>query len=83
MQKDGLLLKPPYKMSSNTKFDGQMFVLTKAISTKGVQISSKGQIITLQIGKNEIFFDSIFQHGSGQLFKPFGHQHVTHYVWTS
>jgi hypothetical protein len=37
--------------------------LTKAISTEGVQLSSKGQIITLQIGKNEIFFETIFQHG--------------------
>jgi hypothetical protein len=37
-----------------------LFSLTKAISTKGVQLFCKGQIITLQIGKNEIFFDSIF-----------------------
>jgi hypothetical protein len=44
-----------------------LFSLTKAISTKGVQLSNKGQIITLKIGKNEIFFDTIFQHGSGQL----------------
>jgi hypothetical protein len=44
-----------------------LFSLTKAISTKGVQLSNKGQIITLKIGKNEIFFDTVFQHGSGQL----------------
>jgi hypothetical protein len=44
-----------------------LFSLTKAISTKGVQLSNKGQIITLKIVKNEIFFDTIFQHGSGQL----------------
>jgi hypothetical protein len=44
-----------------------LFSLSKAISTKGVQLSSKGQIITLQIEKNAVFFDSIFQHGSGKL----------------
>jgi hypothetical protein len=44
-----------------------LFSLTKAISTKCVQLSNKGQIITLKIGKNEIFFDTIFQNGSGQL----------------
>jgi hypothetical protein len=44
-----------------------LFSLTKAISTKGVQLSNKGQIITLKIGKIEIFFGTIFQHGSGQL----------------
>jgi hypothetical protein len=33
--------------------------LTKANSTKGVQLSNKGQIITLKIGKNEIIFDTI------------------------
>jgi hypothetical protein len=44
-----------------------LFSLTKASSTKGVQLSNKGQIITLKIGKNEIFFDTIFQDGSGQL----------------
>jgi hypothetical protein len=43
-----------------------LFSLTKAISTKGGQLSNKGQIITLQIGKNKIFFDTIFQHGSVQ-----------------
>jgi hypothetical protein len=46
-----------------------LFSLTKAISTEGVQPSNKGQIITLQIGKNKIFFDTIFQHGSGQLLR--------------
>jgi hypothetical protein len=44
-----------------------LFSLIKAISTKGVQLSNKGQIITLKIGKNEFLFDTIFQHGSGQL----------------
>jgi hypothetical protein len=43
--------------------------VTKAIQTKGVQLSSRGEIMimTLFIGKNEIFFDIIFKHGSGQL----------------
>jgi hypothetical protein len=44
-----------------------LFSLTKAISTKGVQLSNNGQIITLKIDKNKIFFDTIFQHGFGQL----------------
>jgi hypothetical protein len=43
-----------------------LFSLTKAISNKGVQLSRKCQIITLQMGKNEISFDTFLQHGSSQ-----------------
>jgi hypothetical protein len=60
-----------------------LFSLTKAISTKGVQLSSKGQIITLQIGKNENFFDIIFQHGSGQLLGIKIHPNPNHIAATA
>jgi hypothetical protein len=43
------------------------FYLTKALETKGVQLSSKGQLISLKIGTHEIFFDKVFKHGSGRL----------------
>jgi hypothetical protein len=69
MQKDGssfeVILQDVLYMP---KLMVNLFSLTKEISTKGVQLSNKGQIITLKIGKNEIFFDTIFQHGSGQLW---------------
>jgi hypothetical protein len=68
------------------------FSLTKAISTKGVQISSKGQIITLQIGKNELTQSLnmvlvsfwVLNYTPFQIISChcsyFGHQQVTHYV---
>jgi hypothetical protein len=44
-----------------------LFSLTKALEAKGVQRSSKGQLISLKIGTHEIFFDKVFKHGSGRL----------------
>jgi hypothetical protein len=68
MQKDGSSFEVIIKDVLYTpKLMVNLFSLTKAISTKGVQLSNKGQIITLKIGKNEIFFDIFFQQGSGQL----------------
>jgi hypothetical protein len=43
-----------------------LFSLTNALETKGVQLSSKGQLISLKIGTHEIFFDMVFKHGSRQ-----------------
>jgi hypothetical protein len=68
MQKDGSSFEVILRdVLSIPKLMVNLFSLTKAISAKGIQLSNKGQIITLQIGKNVIFFDTIFQHGSGQL----------------
>jgi hypothetical protein len=44
-----------------------LFSFTKALETKGVQLSSKVQLISLKIGTREIFFDKVFKHGSGRL----------------
>jgi hypothetical protein len=56
-----------------------LFSLTKAISTNGVQLSSKGQIITIQIGKIEIIFDT----GSGQLLDSELHPIPNHFAATA
>jgi hypothetical protein len=65
-----------------------LFSLTKAIDTKGVHLSIKGQIITLQIVRNKIYFDTIFKHGSDQLLGSEIHHNPNHIAataqtWTS
>jgi hypothetical protein len=47
-----------------------LFSLTKAFETKGVKLSSQGQLISLTIGPHEIFFDKVFKHGWGRLLGP-------------
>jgi hypothetical protein len=41
--------------------------LTKAIKNPLIKITSKEEMILLQIGKDEIYFDKVIQNGSGRL----------------
>jgi hypothetical protein len=49
------------------KLMANLFSLTKALETKGVKLSSQGQLISLIYGPHEICFGKVFKHGSGRL----------------
>jgi hypothetical protein len=44
-----------------------LFSLTKALETKGVKLSSQGQLVSLIYGPHEICFDKVFKNGYGRL----------------
>jgi hypothetical protein len=70
-----LILSPIYQ--------NLFFSLTKVIFTKGAEMSSKGQIINLNIWENGIFFNKIFQHGSDLLLGIEIHPNTSHKAVTA
>jgi len=60
-----------------------LFSLTKALETKGVKLSSQGQIISLIYGPHEICFDKVFKHGSGRLLGIDIHPNPNHIAVTA
>jgi hypothetical protein len=60
-----------------------LFSLTKALETKGVKLSSQGQIISLIYGPHVICFDKVFKHGSGRLLGIDIHPNPNHIAVTA
>jgi hypothetical protein len=60
-----------------------LYSLTKALETKEVHLSSKGQLISLKIGTHEIFFDKVLKHGSGRLLGIEIHLNPNHIAATA
>jgi hypothetical protein len=87
----GLVIKPDGSTMDLTlkdvlyipKLMVNLFSLTKALGTKGVHLSSKGQLISLKIGTHEIFFDKVFKHGSGRLLGIEIHPNPNHIAATA
>jgi hypothetical protein len=53
------------------------------LETKGVKLSSQGQLISLIYGPQEFFFDKVFKHGSGRLLGIDVHPNPHHIAVTA
>jgi hypothetical protein len=88
---NGLVLKPDGFTMDLTlkdvlyipKLMVNLFSLTKALETIGVQLSSKGHLVSLKIGTHEILFDKVFKHGSGRLLRIDIHPNPNHIAATA
>jgi hypothetical protein len=70
------------------KLKGNIFSLTTTLEPKGVQFSSKEELISVKIGSHQIFFDKHFKHCSGHevgidIYPTPSTYLLLHKLWTS